>query len=276
MKKLNLKKLTITILVIILFALFCVWQNNDIVISRYEYQNNKINAGLDGYKIAQISDLHNKSFGENNKNLIDLLVKENPNIIVITGDFVDSRNTEIDIALDFAEQALEIAPVYYVSGNHEERLSDKDLDTLNTGLEELGVTILNNKVMTLNSDNNEFYLLGINNKNLHGNTLKKLVSKLDSDKLMIFLAHRPQFIEDYSETGVDLVLSGHAHGGQIRLPFLGGLLAPDQGFFPKYTFGVYEENDTTMIVSRGLGNSLFPVRIFNRPDLVIITLKKGA
>jgi len=277
MKKLNLKKILLILLAIILFTIFCIWQDNDVVVSRYEYQNSKISGDLDGYKIAQISDLHNKSFGENNKVLIDLLKKESPDIIVVTGDLVDSRRTDIYVAINFVSQAITIAPVYYVSGNHEERLSDEKLDSLYKGLENIGVVILNNKSITLKTaDNTPFYLLGVNNKNLKDNTLKKMVSKLDSDKLMILLAHRPQFLDNYSNAGVDLVFSGHAHGGQIRLPFIGGLLAPDQGFFPKYTAGSYEVSDTTMIVSRGLGNSLFPIRIFNRPDLVIVTLKQGA
>ena len=277
MKKFKLKKLILIVLAIILFTVFCIWQDNDIVVSRYEYQNNKISGDLDGYKIAQISDLHNKSFGENNKVLIDLLKKERPDIIVITGDLVDSRRTDIYVAINFVSQAITIAPVYYVSGNHEERLKDEELESFYNGLENIGVVILNNKSIILKTtDHTPFYLLGVNNKNLKDDTLKKITSKLDSDKLMILLAHRPQFLDRYADAGVDLVFSGHAHGGQIRLPFVGGLLAPDQGFFPKYTAGSYEVSDTTMIVSRGLGNSLFPIRIFNRPDLVIVTLKQGA
>lgn len=249
----------------ILFTIFCHWQNNDIVISRYTYVD------LEGFRIAQISDLHNKSFGENNENLIELLEEENPDLIVITGDLVDSRKTDIEVALDFAKEAMEIAPVYYANGNHEERLSSEKLTQLYVGLKESGVIILENDYRLIDIGNGQdFYLVGINNKNLPDQTLKKLMKNLEDDKITVLLAHRPQYISEYAKSEVDLIFSGHAHGGQIILPFIGGVLAPDQGFFPKYTSGKYELNDSTMIVSRGLGNSLFPLRLFNRPDLVIV------
>lgn len=259
------KKTKFLAIILILFIIFCYWQNNDLTVSRFTYSE------LNGFKIAQVSDLHNKSFGKNNEKLLELLTEEDPDMIVITGDFVDSRRTDIDVALDFAEQIIKIAPVYFVNGNHEERLSKNEHNKLYDGLEDLGVVVLDNDYRYIETkDGQGFYLIGIDNKKLKRNTLKNLVKNLDENTLKILLAHRPQFIEKYSDAGIDIVFSGHAHGGQIRFPIVGGLLAPDQGFFPEYTNGEYKVDNTTMYVSRGLGNSIFPIRIFNRPDLLIV------
>jgi predicted MPP superfamily phosphohydrolase len=272
LKKIINKKLVIMFIVIVFIIIFCIWQNNDIVVSNYEYKTEKISDNLDGYKIAQISDLHNKEFGKNQKRLLQILKGEDPNLIVITGDVVDSRHTDIDVALEFVKGAVDIAPVYYVTGNHEYWLINDDWNKLMQGLEQYGAIILDNEVIEMGNVD-RFYLIGLNDNNLSDDTLNNLCSNLDSDKLQIVLAHEPQYLNNYSEAEVDLVLSGHAHGGQIRLPFIGGLVAPDQGFFPKYTSGTFIESDTTMIVSRGLGNSIVPIRVFNRPEVVIVKLQ---
>lgn len=271
MKK--LKKLIVMFLIIICIFIFCLWQNNDIVVSNYGYKTDKINNALHGYKIAQISDLHNKEFGKNQKRLLRILKKEAPNLIVITGDVVDSRHTDIAIALEFVKGAMDIAPVYYVTGNHEYRLREEDWNKLMLGLEQYGAILLDNEVVSIGNEDC-FYLIGLNDYSLSNDSLKNLCSGLDSNKLQIVLAHEPQYLIHYSEAEVNLVLSGHAHGGQIRLPLIGGLIAPNQGLFPDYTSGPYVENETTMIVSRGLGNSIIPVRVFNRPEVVIIRLQR--
>lgn len=257
-------------------VIFCIWQNNDIVISRYVYKNTKIGVNLDGFKIAQISDLHNKEFGSNNKRLIHKLREEKPNMILITGDIVDRNRTNLDIALEFVKAAVEIAPVFYVSGNHEYSISSEDWNKLMQSMSDCGVILMDNKSINIyKGEEIGFYFIGLGDKNLTDGTLQTLTSHLNPDKLQILLAHEPQNLEFYSQSKVDLIFSGHAHGGQFRLPFLGGLIAPNQGFFPKYTSGTYVEDQTTMVVSRGLGNSVIPIRVFNRPEIVIVTLKKG-
>jgi predicted MPP superfamily phosphohydrolase len=273
MKKIKHRKYVILFIVVIFITIFCLWQNNDIVVSNYVYKTEQISADLGGYKIAQISDLHNKEFGKDQKRLLKILRKENPNLIAITGDIVDSSRTDIDVALEFVKGAVEIAPVYYVTGNHEYWLKADDWNVLMQGLKQCGATILDDEAVEIGNDYS-FYLIGINDNSLSSNILDELCSNLDKDKLQIVLAHEPQYINKYSEAEVNLVLSGHAHGGQIRLPFVGGLVAPNQGIFPKYTSGVYIENSTTMIVSRGLGNSIIPIRIFNRPEVVIVKLQR--
>ena len=275
MKNKIFKRLVILSILSLLLIIFFIWQNNDIVISNYVYKSSKLDNNLSGYKIAQLSDLHNKEFGKNQKKLLDILVDEAPDIIVITGDIVDSKNTDIDIALRLVKGATKIAPVYYVTGNHEHWLNDEDRNALLQGLQQYGVTLLDNKAVTVEKEKCKgFHLIGLSDKNLSDSTLETLCSRISPDEMKIVLAHEPQYFENYDDAGADLVLSGHAHGGQIRLPFLGGLVAPNQGFFPKYTSGTYIKNNTTMIVSRGLGNSIVPIRVFNRPEVVIVTLQK--
>lgn len=262
-------------LVGMLIVLFGFWQNNEIVVSNYSFKSKKISKNLDGYKIAQISDLHNKKFGDNQKNLLKILKKENPDCIAITGDIVDSNRTDIEVAIEFVRGAVKIAPVYYVTGNHEYLLGQNDWNKLMQTMEQYGVKIVDNEVINIEGVlANDFYLIGLSDKNLSDDTLKTLSTNLKTEQLKIVLAHEPQFLNKYSEANVSLVLSGHAHGGQFRLPFIGGLIAPGQGFFPKYTSGEYKKKNTTMIVNRGLGNSVIPVRVFNRPEVVIVKLQK--
>lgn len=248
---------------------YCIWQNEDIGISRYTYTSHKISGELEGLKIVHISDLHNKEFGENSSRLISLVSKESPDMIIISGDLVDSRHTDIEAALRFAEQAKSLAPTYYSTGNHEERLSNETYAHLLSSLEEIGVHVLQNESETVYFGNESLVVFGKQDGAVAfiGDIYNR------TDKLKLLIAHKPQLIKQYAAAGADLVFSGHAHGGQVRIPFIGGVLAPDQGFFPKLTEGVHTFDDTTMVISRGLGNSLCPIRINNRPELVVITLK---
>ena len=254
-------------------AVFCIWQNNALTVSKYEYETQKVNGHFDGYVICQISDLHNKMFGKDQGRLLKRIRNEKPDLIVITGDIIDGNHTHVETALSLAASLPDIAPAYYVTGNHEYRVAPRVLDALLRGLEQSGIEILDNDAREISYENDGFYLLGLDDNSLTDKTLEHLVSDLDKNRLQILLAHEPQNFEKYAETGVDLVFSGHAHGGQIRIPFVGGLVAPDQGFFPKYTCGIYKYKQTEMLVSRGLGNSILPVRVFNRPEIVILTLR---
>lgn len=163
--------------------------------------------------------------------------------------------------------------MYYVTGNHEYWLSDDDRTRLFTEMTEAGVIILENELVTISVGGSSFSLVGLDDRHLADETLKSLIKDCDSNCLSVVLAHEPQYIEDYSNAGVDLVLSGHAHGGQFILPFIGAVVAPDQGFLPQYTEGRYDLNHTTMYVSRGLGNSVIPIRLFNRPEIVCIDIE---
>lgn len=264
---------------------FLFWQNNAITTNNLEYKSDKLPDEFKGFKILHISDLHNKEFGNSQKKLIKKTKEINPDVIFITGDIIDSRRTsedEIYIAMNYVKEAVKIAPVYYVSGNHEFRSGF--YNEIKVELKEAGVNVLDNDASNITLGKDTISIMGLsditfslrNYKNI--NIQRDIEDKLSTLKLMnnhnfsILLSHRPELISSYAASNMDIVFSGHAHGGQIRLPFIGGLIAPDQGLFPKYTEGMYVYDNTSLIVSRGLGNSLFPFRIFNRPELVVVTL----
>lgn len=282
MKKRN-KKRVILIVTAVLLVVLCgwtIWGNTALETNEYEIMSNKIPEAFSGFRIAQVSDLHNAEFGEGNEKLIELLSQTDPDMIVITGDLIDSRHTDIEIALEFARQAMKLAPVYYVSGNHEARVHE--YEDLKMGLAEAGVVILENQKVEITREGESISILGIDDPSfqedyLFGDAASVTSSALselqnESDGYTILLAHRPELFETYVDSGVDLVFSGHAHGGQFRLPFVGGLVAPNQGFFPEYDAGLFSEGSTTMIVSRGVGNSIIPIRFNNRPEIILVTL----
>lgn len=271
--RISRKAVAVTAAAVAAVSTFGIWQNNDITVSNYIYTTDKIGTGLDGYRIVQISDLHNKEFGKNQSRLLTTVERQKPDIIVVTGDLVDGFRTDIETALDFIEGAVKIAPVYYISGNHEALLSTDEASRLKDGIKRAGAVILSNRATFIQLGGDSFYLIGVNDGS-ETDGLKNVLYTLDMlGNMRILLAHEPQYMESYSENGIDLVFSGHAHGGQVRLPFVGGLVAPEQGLFPKYTAGEYVMGGTTMIVSRGLGNSIIPLRVFNRPDVVVLELK---
>ncbi|MBU5455008.1 metallophosphoesterase [Caproiciproducens sp. MSJ-32] len=269
-------------LIILILLVFFKWQNDGIVISNYEYKNSKIPQKFNNYKIVQISDFHNKNYkGKLSKKIKNI----KPDIIVITGDIIDRRKVRLNLVTDFIKEIKDIAPIYYVSGNHE--FLSGTYNEVKELLERKNVKILDNSFIVIEKEKDRIGLMGVedptsrrnpkhytskNNREYMKKSIEKL-SKLRNTDFTILLAHRPEQFKLYVEEKFDLVFTGHAHGGQIRLPFIGGLFSPNQGIFPKYTCGIYKEDETSMLVSRGLGGSAFPFRLFNRPDLVVLTLK---
>ena len=283
MKKWNHKHwLCVTAICLVVFLACIVLGNTNLEITEYYVTSSRIPDYFDGFEIAQISDLHNAEFGDDNKDLLVLLSQIKPDVIVLTGDLIDSRHTDIEIALDFAGKAVQIAPVYYVTGNHEARVPE--YEQLKTGLTDLGVTVLENQKVQITKDGESITLMGIQDPSFRTDYLfgdaesvsRQAITSLqnESDGFTVLLSHRPELFDLYVDTGVDLVFSGHAHGGQFRLPIVGGLVAPNQGFFPKYDAGQFIEENTTMIVSRGVGNSIIPFRINNPPEIVVVELKR--
>lgn len=285
MKKRLSKKALISvctlIAVLLVLIIWTIWGNTALMVSTVTVSSNRIPTAFNGFLIAQVSDLHNAVFGENNVELLQILSECKPNIIVVTGDLVDAEHTDIDVALDFAKEAAQIAGTYYVTGNHEGSLSQ--YDELKTGLESMGVVVLEDASMQLEYNGEKVTLIGLSDPSftLKGNMIGEVPAMVDTklrgligdkDDYTILLSHRPELFETYVNCGVDLVLSGHAHGGQFRLPFIGGLVAPNQGLFPKYDAGLYTKGDTNMIVCRGLGNSIIPIRFNNRPEIVLLEL----
>ena len=190
----------------------------------------------------------------------------------------------MDIALSFANEAVKIAPTYYVNGNHESRVPE-EYEKLQKGLVEAGVTILENSSADITIGDETITLIGINDPTfrmelvddtMEQNIAHQLASVVpDNENYKVLLAHRPEYFDVYAGK-VDLVLSGHAHGGQFIIPFVGGFVAPGQGLFPEYYSGSYIKENTEMIVSRGIGNSIIPFRVNNKPELIVAELTKIA
>ena len=267
--------------VILLLAVALVariaWANTALTVSEHTVIDEEIPTSFDGFRIAHVSDLHNAEFGEGNETLLSLLTEAEPDIIVITGDLVDANRLDLEVGIAFGREAVAIAPTYYVTGNHEAGLSSRR--ALLSALEEVGVTVLKNKAITVSRGNDAITLLGVHDPNYtRGSVMSDILEDLtaESHGYTVLLSHRPELFDEYVASGVDLVFSGHAHGGQFRLPFIGGVYAPSQGWFPTYDGGLYTEGDTTMVVSRGLGNSRFPFRFNNRPEIVVVELKASA
>ena len=280
-KKRKIIVLAVVAAVLLALIIWTAWGNTALELNTYTISSDRLPGAFDGYRIAHVSDLHNAEMGKNNEKLLTMLRDADPDMIAITGDLVDSRNTDIEVALQFVREAVKIAPCYYVTGNHEARISE--YDELKEAMEAAGVTVLNDDQTEISLTGEFIKLIGVNDPSyqtdyLFGDAKTVMNTKLEElhteqDRFTILLSHRPELFDTYADHGIDLVLSGHAHGGQFRLPFVGGLVAPNQGFFPEYDAGIYTEGNTNMLVSRGIGNSILPFRINNRPEVILIELQ---
>ena len=244
-------------------------------------------AGFDGFRIVHLSDLHGHEYGENSEKLLEKVRAQEPELIVITGDLID-REEQLDMVLALAKGLAAIAPTYYVTGNHEWSVewsgSAHAVRTLKGLLTESGVTVLSNEFAVLERKGDRLVLAGVDDPNGRADqkTPEELAAEIEAafpGLFTLLLAHRNDAIETYAAAGYDLVLSGHAHGGIVRLPFTDGLLSPARTLFPTWTSGVYTVGDTTLFVSRGLGNNTTPIsgfRLFNRPELAVVELTAEA
>ena len=276
--KISLWKLIL--LVLVGLVVWLLWANRALEQTTYSISSEKLPDAFEGFRIVHISDLHNTEFGQDNEKLLKMVAVAKPDLIAITGDVIDSRRTDMDIAFRFVQEAAKIAPCYYVTGNHESRLDD--YDRLKDGLQERGVVILEDGSVNMERDGAVIRVLGVDDPAFVPVYSPEEISALmdvklrniqpDNEIFTILLSHRPELFDVYVQHGLNLVLTGHAHGGQVRMPWIGGLYMPGQGLFPEYDAGMFVENGTTMIISRGLGNSAFPLRVNNRPEVVVIEL----
>lgn len=278
----TVKRIVIWIVILALVAVYIIYENNVLRLRKETVASSKLPSSFDGFKIVHISDLHDKQYGDKQTELAQKVKDIQPDLIVITGDLVDFNRTNLERSLNLVRGIKGIAPIYYVTGNHEACISE--YDQLKDELISCNVTVLENQTERFYKGGEYINIIGLTDtdfpdKNYPLCELDKRVRR-EMTPIMpqdggfeLLLAHRPEYFEIYADFGVDLALTGHAHGGQFRLPFTDGLYAPSQGILPKYTSGPYTDGNTTMIVSKGLGNSSFPIRINNRPELVIITLK---
>lgn len=277
-----IKKRVIYLVVVLVALSYFIWfQNNSIATSQSVIRSANLPESFDQFKIVHLSDLHNKSFGKDQQRLVEKIRSIQPDIVVYTGDLIDSNRPGNEASLILMKELAAIAPVYYVSGNHE--WWSGTFSSLELSLKDIGVQILRNEHVILAKGNDEIHIAGIDDPS-HGmidqsereiaeQDIANSINGLKEDGFTILLAHRPELLSIYALFNFDMVFAGHAHGGQIRIPFIGGLVAPNQGFLPIYTAGEHELDKTVMIVSRGLGNSIIPLRVFNRPEIVVVTLE---
>ncbi|RUL47784.1 metallophosphoesterase [Lysinibacillus antri] len=269
-----MKKLLTIFCLIIGVYLFLHINNYWIVTTEHVYKSDQVPKSFDGFRITQVSDLHDAVFGDNQDKLVKKVQATNPDVIFITGDVIDSNRYDLQQSMAAVKQFVELADVYYVIGNHE--VATNQVSEIYDAMQKIGVHILPNTSHILERGGDKINIIGIEDP-LNGDEtqtmLNTAMAEADPSLLKLLLAHRPEKFYTYVVNEMDLVFSGHAHGGQVRLPFVGGLIAPGQGFLPTYTAGLYEEDKTTMAVSRGLGNSTVPFRIFNLPEIVVVELK---
>ena len=268
--------------VLILIYAFCYYQNNKIDITKHTVFSNEIRNSI---KLVHLSDLHSKPFHK----VIEITAKLKPDIIMITGDFINDRCKRKEKMLEFGKSLLNIAPVFYVTGNHERRL--ECFDELMRELSDLGFTVLLNETSEIEIKGNLISVLGLDENQASFEAYSERKKGIFEYKDMkpyfdefdlhggfkIVLSHFPENFEavkelNYAQYDFDIQLSGHAHGGQFILPFIGPVFSPGQGLFPKYARGTKGERPK-LIISRGLGNSEFPLRLFNHPEINVITLK---
>lgn len=256
-----------------------IWGNITVGTTQYTVASSRLPAAFDHYRMVVVSDFHNAEYGDHNRQLIRQIAAEQPDSIVFTGDLLDSRHPNLAIVEDLIRELTAVAPCYYVTGNHEARLGSQ-FQELEQLLLAHSVVVLHDEAVPLTRNGETIQLVGLDdpdftdrNASIQQSMLETKLSNLNlTTDYRILLSHRPEAFDAYVAAEIDLALCGHAHGGQFRLPLVGGLVAPNQGFFPKYDAGVYTEQGTTMIVSRGVGNSILPVRFNNRPELVSVEL----
>lgn len=279
-RKHPLRRLAVLAVLILVLVLFFRWENTSLQIARFDPVFTDLPDGFDGCRIVVLSDLHGAEFGENNEELFQTVADQSPEYIFYLGDLEDKyRGPDPGYAEAVAAGLTAIAPTYYVTGNHEWAIGD--VPELKERLAAQGVTVLSNSFVTLERNGDTVVLAGIDDPNGYADqkppeTVAAEVYAAYGDPFWMLLAHRnDRFEEQYSLLGADLVLSGHGHGGIIRLPFTDGLLSTNRTLFPSYTAGLYDKNSSALFVTRGLGNSGPSFRLWNRPEVAVVTLHRA-
>ncbi len=272
----------ILITVIVFFVIVMIIDGNRFVIREYTIKTDKLDKE---YTLALLADLHNRSYGEDNVKLLEAIDSIKPDGILTAGDMLTAKpGKSFMTALSFMKQLSSKYPVYYGLGNHEYRMKlyredyGDAFEEYTGALTDAGIHVLDNATLPVG----DFAVTGVTidrkyykrfRKNvMEEEYLSETIGEVSKDKYHILMAHNPEYFEDYAKWGADLVVSGHVHGGIMRLPVLGGVISPKLVLFPKYDGGMFRQDNTTMILSRGLGMHTLPVRIFNPGELVVIHL----
>ncbi len=262
-------------LVLLALAGFWYFENKTIVTETFVLPSARLPAAFDGFRVVSLADLHGKSFGEGNEKLIAAVRDARPDLIAIDGDLADA-DTDLDVIRALAPELVRLAPVCYVTGNHEWAMPERE--ALFSILEEAGVTLLRNDYRPLERAGQVLIVAGVDDPNgpRDQKTPERLTEEIRAahgDPYILLLAHRNDQLDRWAALSLDAVLAGHAHGGAVRLPGVGGLIGPGGTFFPDYTAGLYREGRTALLVSRGLGWSAAPLRLFNRPEVAVAVLQ---
>ncbi len=298
MKRLKEKKWIAAILLLAAAVFWNIYWNNTITVHTYTHENENLPEDFEGFRIVQLTDIHSVRNEKQGQLIYEKTKAQEPDIICITGDLVDSKYYAIHgvggetLTIALIQRLVELAPVFYVYGNHEMiLLDDPQRNAFKVALEEAGVNIINNEVIALKKESGDgkMHIAGIqdpstlykdprfNEFDTNGERMEAMLDMvmegIAEEDFVLMLSHRPEYLELYDQYEIDVCLSGHAHGGQFRIPFVGGVYAPGQGFWPKYTVGVYETEDLALYVGTGIGNSVIPVRVFNPPEILTIVLK---
>ena len=271
-----LKFLICLCLLTVLVGSFWYYENNTVQTDVFTVSSVVLPAAFDGFRIASITDLHGRSF--DNDRLVRAVREAKPDIIVLVGDLVDKKSDPSMVA-PLCSALTGIAPVFYVTGNHE--WTRNDLSALMDTMTDTGVTVLANDYRTLELGDSKIVLAGVHDPNGPADmtTPAELTARIREaypDNYLMVLNHRNDALELWAELGADLVISGHGHGGVIRIPGIGGLVDTDRSLFPDYDAGLYTSGRTTMAVSRGLGFIGLSFRLFNRPELMILDLEAAS
>lgn len=302
---------------LVLFVIAMIYENKSLMTTEYEVCSTRLPKEADGTNFVVIADLHNNQFGQKNSDLIQKIDELAPDFIIVAGDLFIGREYNFDIAYEFLLRLAAKYTVYYSFGNHEQKVEEYEAKQLDIHwnvvkrnrkgsrrdtrqiktfaqytrmVRHLGVHILNNEAMirpvggeknlrifggTIDLE----YFKRFHRPPMNCNYLNSCFGEGMQKDYQILIAHNPMYFETYAEWGADLVLSGHVHGGMVRIPFLGGVISPQMEIFPKYDAGMFTTkvsgHTATMIVSRGLGIHTLKIRLFNRPELVHVTLKKN-
>lgn len=281
----------VSLLSLILVAIFiCIYFIVKVDVTNYSISDEKVPQQFNNFKIVQLSDFHSKRYKDTTNIIINKIEKINPDIIVMTGDMISWDVENIEELEKLINDLAPKYPTYYINGNHEELseiLKPKEYENFINDIKSLGVGVLKNNYIELIKDDESINLyeidiplddptgLYVSSGQLDDKYINDKLDEVDKNKFNILLAHNPLFIEEYSEWGADLVLAGHMHGGIIRIPIIGiGIASPEKDYFPKYDAGEFKVGNTTMIVNRGIGASSSGLRVFNKPEISVITLKR--
>lgn len=274
--------LKIIVVIVAFFILIMIIDGNRFVIREYTIESSKASKSFDFILLA---DLHNKQYGRDNKKLINSINRMNPQAVICAGDMLTAKpGCQYDVSLQLLSKLAERYPVYAGIGNHEYRMKlytqtyGEDYSSYTEKLQNAGVRILENNSVFLKEYNliiqgvmiERSYYKRFHTTKMNRQYMQTIIGNPDRDKMQIFVAHNPDYFKEYVEAGADLVLSGHIHGGIMRLPIFGGVVSPKCTLFPKYDGGIFKEKDASMVLSRGLGTHTIPIRIFNPGELILV------